>query len=154
MAGHVKSVPHGYHSVTPYLVIDGAARAIEFYKSVFGATERMRLDHQGKIGHAELQIGDSCVMLADEFPEMDVRGPLSLGGSAVSIHLYLDHVDAVIQRAVAAGATLKRPIEDKFYGDRLGTIVDPFGHTWHVSTHIEDVSPDELQKRAAAASVA
>jgi PhnB protein len=150
MAGNVKAVPDGYHAVTPYLIVAGAARAIEFYKQAFGATERMRMERQGKVGHAELQIGDSCVMLADEFPEMNIRAPQAGGGSAVSIHLYIAGVDDVVKRAVDLGATLKRPIEDQFYGDRMGTIVDPFGHTWHVSTHIEDVTPEEMRKRMAA----
>src|SRR5262245_14326543 len=121
MPTHVKSKPDGYHTATPYLIIHGAARAIDFYAKVFGAKETLRIEHQGKIGHAELKIGDSIIMLADEFPEMGARSPKSLGGSPISIMLYLDKVDEVVQRAVAAGATLKRPIEDKFYGDRMGS---------------------------------
>jgi PhnB protein len=147
----VKPVPDGYHSVTPYLVVDGAERALDFYRRVFGATERMRMSAPGgKIGHAEITIGGSTIMLADEHPEMDARGPRAFGGSPVSIMLYVPDVDATVQRAVAAGATLVRPVEDKFYGDRSGTIDDPFGHRWHVSTHVEDVAPEELERRAAA----
>ena len=151
MTSKVHHIPEGYHTATPYLIIDGAARAIEFYKSAFGATELMRMaDPAGKIGHAEIRIGDSPIMLADEAPDMDARSPHSIGGSPVSIMIYVEDVDAVVGRAVAAGATLTRPVEDKFYGDRAGSLTDPFGHTWHVSTHKEDVSPDEMKKRMAA----
>jgi PhnB protein len=149
---NVKPIPDGYHSVTPYLYIDGAARAIDFYKQAFGAVEVMRLDTpDGKIGHAEIKIGDSHIMLADEYPEMGARGPHTLGGSAVGLMVYLPDVDAVVARAVRAGAKLERPIEDKFYGDRMGGIIDPFGHQWYISTHVEDVPPEEMAKRAAAA---
>jgi PhnB protein len=148
-----KPIPEGYHSVTPYLYMKGAARAIEFYKKAFRATERMRITQpDGRVGHAELQIGDSVIMMADEFPEMGVRSPESLGGSPVSIHLYVEDADATFQQAVAAGATVRRPIADQFYGDRLGGLTDPFGHTWRISTHIEDLSPEEIEKRAASAS--
>ncbi len=148
----VKSIPKGYESVTPYLIVDGAAAAIEFYKNVFGASERMRFAAPGgRIGHAELIIGGSVIMLADEHPEMGARGPHSIGGSPVGIHLYIEDVDAVASRAVAAGAKLLRPAADQFYGDRLGTIEDPFGHLWHIATHIEDVPPDEMRRRAEAA---
>jgi len=148
---NVQPIPEGYHSLTPYLIVAGAARAIEFYKSVFGATERMRLGGpDGKIGHAELAIGDSVIMLADEHPEMGARGPRSIGGSPVGIHVYLPDVDAAAARAVAGGAKLTRPVENQFYGDRLGTLEDPFGHIWHISTHIENVSPEEIGRRAAA----
>jgi PhnB protein len=151
MASKVKPVPEGYHNVTPYLIVNGAARALEFYKRVFGATERMRMaGPDGKVGHAEIGIGDSVVMLADEHPEMGARAPGAFGGAAVSIMLYVDDVDATVKTAVAQGAKVLRPIEDKFYGDRAGTIEDPFGHHWHVGTHKEDVPPDELQRRAAA----
>jgi PhnB protein len=144
-------IPEGYHSITPYLHITGAARAIEFYKEVFGATEVMRMDApDGKIGHAEIKIGDSHVMLADEFPEMDVRSPQSFGGSPVELLLYVEDVDALAERAVEAGAKLIEPLEDKFYGDRMGKFVDPFGHIWAVATHMEDVSPEEMEKRMAA----
>src|ERR1700674_5333098 len=148
-----KPIPEGYHSVTPYLYMKGAARAIEFYKEAFRATERMRITQpDGRVGHAELQIGDSVIMLADEFPEMGVRSPESLGGSPVSIHLYVEDTDAMFKQAVAAGATVKRPVADQFYGDRLGGIVDPFGHTWWISTHKEDLSSEEIVKRAASAT--
>ncbi|HEX9918136.1 MAG TPA: VOC family protein [Pyrinomonadaceae bacterium] len=144
-------IPEGYHSITPYLHITGAARAIEFYKEIFGATEVMRMDApDGKIGHAEIKIGDSHVMLADEFPEMDVRSPQSFGGSPVGLLLYVEDVDALAERAVAAGAKLQSPLEDKFYGDRMGKLVDPFGHIWAIATHKEDVSPEEMEKRIAA----
>jgi len=153
MSAKVKPVPEGYHSVTPYLIIADAARALEFYKSAFGATEIMRMGAPGgKIGHAEIQIGDSRVMLADEHPEIGARGPKAFGGSAVSIHLYVEDVDTVFNRAVAAGATVKRGVQDQFYGDRSGTLEDPFGHVWHIATHKEDLTPEEIGKRAAAAS--
>ena len=149
----VKPIPEGYHSVTPYLIIKNAAEAIEFYKKAFGATELFRIDQpDGKIGHAEIKIGDSPIMLSDEFPEMGHRGPQSLGGSPVSIMLYVEDVDTVVSRATTAGAKLDRPVEDKFYGDRTGSLTDPFGHIWHVGTHKEDVSPQEMEKRAAAAA--
>jgi PhnB protein len=148
----VKPIPEGYHSLTPYLIIDGAAKALDFYTRVFGARERMRMPSPGgKVGHAEISIGDSLIMLADEHPEMGARGPRSFGGSPVSLMLYVADVDATVKTAVAAGARLVRPVEDKFYGDRSGTIEDPFGHQWHVSTHVEDVPPDEMERRAAAA---
>ena len=147
----VKAIPDGYHSVTPYLCTKGAAHAIEFYKRAFSAVERMRITQpDGRVGHAELQIGDSIIMLADEFPEMEARSPQSLGGSPVSIHLYVEDADGVFKQAVAAGAKIKRPIADQFYGDRLGGIEDPFGHTWWISTHKEDLSSDEIAQRAAA----
>jgi PhnB protein len=147
----VKPIPTGYHTVIPYLSIHGAADAIEFYKKAFGATESMRMAQpDGRIGHAELQLGDSRVMLADEFPEMDFRSPRSMGGSPVHIHLYVENVDTVVSRAVAAGAKVVRPVQDQFYGDRSGTVADPYGHVWHVATHTEDVSPEEMRKRAAA----
>jgi PhnB protein len=149
--GKVKPVPDGYHSATPYLIVDGASRALDFYKRVFGATERMRMPGPGgKIGHAEIALGDSMIMLADEHPEMGARGPRAFGGAAVSLHLYVPDVDATVEKAVAAGAKLLRPVQDKFYGDRTGTIEDPFGHHWHVATHKEDVPADEMARRAAA----
>jgi len=151
MAKPTKPVPAGYHTATPYMIVNGAAKAIEFYKNAFGATELMRIAQpNGKIGHAEIKIGDSPIMLADEYPEMGARSPQSLGGSPVSIMLYVDKVDAVVKKAVAAGAKVVRPVEDKFYGDRSGTLEDPFGHQWHISTHQEDVTPEEMKKRAAA----
>jgi len=149
--GKVKAVPEGYHNVTPYLIIDGAARALEFYKRVFGATERMRMPGpDGKLGHAEITIGDSVIMLADEHPDMGARGPRAFGGAAVGIMLYVNDVDATVKTAVAEGAKVVKPVEYKFYGDRMGTIEDPFGHQWHVGTHKEDVPPDEMKRRAAA----
>jgi PhnB protein len=147
----VKPIPEGYRSVTPYLIVDGGARAIDFYREAFGATERMRMSGPGgKVGHAEILIGDSVVMLADEHPEMGVRAPGAFGGAAVSLVLYVANVDETVKTAVAAGGRIIRPVEDKFYGDRSGTIEDPFGHLWHVSTHVEDVPHDELERRAAA----
>ena len=155
MASTVKAIPDGYHSITPYITVEGGATAIEFYKKVFDAVERLRMDGpDGKIGHTELLIGDSVLMMSDEYPEMNARGPKTIGGSPVSLALYVTDVDAVVKKAVAAGATLERPVENRFYGDRTGTIKDPFGHTWHVGTHVEDVSPEELQKRAKAAGCA
>ena len=147
-----KPIPDGYHTATPYLIIGGAGDAIEFYKKAFGATELFRFPTpDGKIGHAEIKIGDSPIMLADEFPEMGYKGPQSLGGSPVSIMIYVEDVDTIFNQAVAAGATVKEAVTDKFYGDRLGTVTDPFGHVWHISTHKEDVSIEEMQKRAQAA---
>jgi len=139
----------GYHSVTPYLIVDGAADAIEFYRRAFGASELMRMPApDGRVGHAELRIGDSRIMLADEFPDMGARGPRAIGGSPVHLYLYVEDVDAVTSKALAAGAKELRPVKDQFYGDRSGTIEDPFGHVWHVSTHKEDVPSDELKRRA------
>lgn len=153
MASTVKSIPEGYHSVTPYLIINGAAEAIEFYKKAFGATELLRIPGpEGTIGHAEIKIGDSPVMLADEFPDMGYRSPTALGGSPVSLMIYVEDVDAVFARSIAAGAKEDRAVEDKFYGDRTGSLSDPFGHTWHIATHKEDVSDEEMRKRAAAAA--
>ena len=149
----VKPIPEGYHSVTPYLIIKGAADAIEFYKKAFGATELFRFPApDGKIGHAEIKIGDSPIMLADEFAEMGYKGPQALGGSPVSLMIYLEDVDTVLNRAVEAGASVKEAVQDKFYGDRTGTLTDPFGHVWHVSTHKEDVSMEEMEERAKQAS--
>jgi PhnB protein len=148
----VKPIPEGYHSVTPYLIIHGAADAIEFYKKAFGATELFRFPApDGKIGHAEIKIGDSPIMLADEFAEMGYKGPDTPGGSPVSIMLYVEDVDTVFNRAVEAGASVKEALQDKFYGDRMGTLTDPFGHRWHVGTHKEDVSMEEMEQRAKAA---
>ncbi len=145
----VKKIPDGHNRVSPYLIVDGAARAVEFYKQAFGAVEIFRHEAPGgKIGHAEVRIGDTVIMLADEFPDHDAHAPRKFGGSPVSLHLYCEDVDAVAVKAIAAGAKVKRPVADQFYGDRLGTLEDPFGHTWHISTHIEDVLPDELDRRA------
>jgi PhnB protein len=147
----VKPIPDGYHTVTPYLALRDAARAIEFYKKAFGAKEELRIPGPGgKIGHAEIVIGDSHIMLADEHPERGHLGPQSQGGSTVSIMLYLENVDAVVERAVAAGAKLLMPVADQFYGDRMGGLEDPFGQVWYVATHTEDVPAEEMQRRAAA----
>jgi PhnB protein len=151
MAGKVRSIPDGYHNITPYLVIKGAASAIDFYKKAFGAIEIMRMPQpDGRVGHAELKFGDSFVMLADEFPEMNVVGPQTLGNSPVGIMLYVDDVDAVFNRALSLGATVNKPLADQFYGDRNGTLIDPFGHKWTIATHKEDVSPEEMERRVAA----
>jgi len=147
----VKPIPDGYHSVTPYLICDGAADAIEYYKKAFGATELFRMDHEGKVGHAELKIGDSPIMLADEYPQMGYRSPKALGGTPVSIMIYVPDVDTVYQRAIDAGATIVKPLQDQFYGDRSGTVTDPFGHVWTVATHKEDVSMEEMNRRMASA---
>jgi PhnB protein len=148
----VKPIPEGYHSVTPYLIVRGGTDAIDFYKKAFGAVELFRMAApEGKIGHAEIKIGDSPVMLADEYPQMGYQGPQSLGGSPVSLMIYVEDVDAVFDQAVAAGATVKEALQDKFYGDRMGTVTDPFGHVWHLGTHKEDVSPEEMQRRAKSA---
>ena len=147
----VPHIPKGYNSVTPYLIVKGASRAIEYYKKVFGATEVFRMDQpDGKVGHAELQIGDSRIMLADENPEMGQghASAESIGASPVSLYLYIPDVDGVVERAVAAGAKTLRPVQDQFYGDRNGFIQDPFGHLWGIATHIEDVAPQELAERA------
>jgi PhnB protein len=146
----VKPIPDGYPRLNPYLIVDGAEKAIEFYQAVFGAKERMRLDAPGgKIGHAELEIGGSLIMLADEFPQMDAFAPAKFGGSPISLQIYVEDVDAVVGRAVAAGARLLRPVQNQFYGDRSATIEDPFGHRWHVATHVEDVAVDEIARRMA-----
>jgi PhnB protein len=146
----VKPVPEGYHVVTPYLVVHDAAGAIEFYKKAFGASELMRFPGPGgKLMHAEIKIGDSPIMLADEMPEMDARGPQSYGGSPVGLAVYVPDVDAVVRKAEAAGAKVVRPVQDQFYGDRSGTLVDPYGHKWTIATHKEDVSSDEMQRRFA-----
>lgn len=148
MANKVKPIPEGYHNITSYLVIKGAAAAIDFYKQAFGATEIMRMPQpDGRVGHAELKFGDSVVMLADEYPEMQVVGPKTLGNTSVGLLLYLDDVDKAVERAVSLGAIIKKPIADQFYGDRTGTIEDPFGHKWTLAVHIEDVSQEEMQRR-------
>jgi len=149
----VNPIPDGYPRVTPYLIVDGAAAAIDFYKSVLGATERMRMaGPDGKLGHAELEIGNSVIMLADEHPEMNARGPKTVGGTPVFLHVYVEDADSVFERAVEAGAEPLQPVEDKFYGDRSGGFEDPFGHHWNVATHVEDIPPDEMSKRAAEAA--
>ena len=151
----VKTIPDGYHSVTPYLIISGAAEAIDYYKKAFGATELLRMPAPGgKVGHAEIKIGDSPIMLADEFPEMGYKSPKTLGGSPVSLMIYVADVDTVFDQAIAAGGKVQRPVKDQFYGDRSGTLEDPFGHVWHVATHKEDVSAEEMERRAKAAGAA
>jgi PhnB protein len=148
----VKPVPDGYHAVTPYLVVDGAAKAIDLYKKVFGATEKFRMGGPGdKVMHAELKVGDSVVMIADEQPQMGFRGPLALGGTPVSIMLYVNNVDEVADKLTGAGGKTLRPAQNQFWGDRMGTYTDPFGHIWSIATHVEDVPPQEMQKRAEAA---
>ena len=148
----VNPIPEGYPRVIPYLSVDGANAAIAFYQKVLGATERMRMDAPGgKIGHAVLEIGESIVMIADAFPEMGGTTPQALGGTPVTMMVYVDDVDDVFRRALDAGATSDRPVENQFYGDRAGQFTDPFGHKWFVATHVEDVPPDEMDKRAAAA---
>ena len=152
MAKAVKPIPEGYHSVTPYLSVAGAAQALDFYKKAFGAREIMRVESPGgKVGHAEVEIGGSRVMMADEFPDMGFRGPKSYGGSPVHIHLYVEDADKTVEQAVAAGAKIVRAVANQFYGDRSGSIEDPFGHVWHVATRVEDLTPQEVQQRAGAA---
>ena len=151
MSKSVRPVPEGHPTVSPYLIVNDGAAALDFYKKAFGATELMRhTDPNGKVGHAEITIGDSVIMLADEFPDFGARSPRAIGGSPVGIHLYVEGVDALASRAIAAGAKVVRPVQDQFYGDRNGTFEDPFGHIWHISTHIEDVPPEELSRRVAA----
>jgi PhnB protein len=147
----VQPIPEGYHSITPYLIVRDATRAIEFYKKAFGAVELMRLEGPGgKTAHAELRINDSMIMLGEEMPEMGFRSPQTLGGTPVSLMVYVENCDAFAARAVAAGIRIKRPIQDQFYGDRSGQFEDPFGHVWTVSTHKEDVSVEEMRRRMAA----
>jgi PhnB protein len=147
-AARPSAIPKGYHSVQPYLIVDGAAKALAFYKAAFGAKERLRFPGPGgRIGHAEIQIGDCVVMLADEAPDHGAYAPGKFGGSPVSLMIYVPNVDAVVKQAVAAGGRLTREVKDQFYGDRSGGIDDPFGHHWHISTHIEDVSPKEMDRR-------
>lgn len=147
----VKPIPDGFHTATPYLAIKGAAEAIEFYKKAFGATERFRLNmSDGGVGHAEIQIGNSNIMLADECGESGFQSPATLGGSSFGLHLYVEDVDARFAQAIAAGATVLNPVKDQFYGDRLGSLKDPYGHVWFLSTHIEDLSEEEIARRAQA----
>ncbi len=149
MTTRIKAIPDGHHTATPYLVITSAGKAIEFYKEAFGAMERMRLaSPDGKVMHAEIKIGDSPIMLCDECPDWNALSPQTIGGTAVSIMLYVEDADTVVNRAVEAGAKLLMPVADQFWGDRCGTVTDPFGHKWTVATHTEDVSPEEICKRA------
>jgi PhnB protein len=149
----VKPIPDNYPQVVPYLCVDGASDAIEFYRAVFGATERVRMaESDGKVGHVELEIGAAVIMLADEFPDLGVLAPKTVGGTPVTMTLYVEDVDDVFARATAAGATVLSPVKNQFYGDRSGKFEDPFGHRWSVATHVEDVSPAEMAKRAATAS--
>ena len=151
MSAAVRAIPEGYHSVTPYLIFNGASDAIAFYKKALGAEEIMRMAAPGgRVGHAELQIGDSRIMLADEHPELQALSPKTIGGSPVTLHLYVENVDAAVERAIAAGAKLVRPVADQFYGDRTGGIADPFGYRWFIATHKEDLTLDEIRRRAAA----
>ncbi len=151
MPASLKAIPDGYHSITPYLFIKGAAQAIEFYKNVFDAVERLRFPGpNGAVGHAEITINGSTLMLADEIASMSALSPQTIGGSPVMIHVYVPDVDSVFNKAIAAGARVLHPLEDKFYGDRSGSFTDPFGHLWGIATHKEDVSPEEMKRRAAA----
>ena len=147
----VKPIPDGYHSVTPYLIVNNGVKALEYYKQAFGATELMRMDGpDGKLGHAEIKIGDSPVMLADENPQWNAKSPTSYGGTPVSLMIYVDDCDAVFKQAIAAGGKELKGLQDQFYGDRSGTLSDPFGHCWTVATHKEDVAPEEMERRMAA----
>jgi PhnB protein len=151
----VKPIPEGYHTVTPYIAVDNASEAIKYYKRAFGAKERVRMDTpDGKIGHAELEIGDSVVMLADPFPQSSTTPPKELGGTSSSIFMYVENVDAFVKKAVDAGAAVTTEVTDQFWGDRFGTITDPFGHVWSIATHVEDVSPEEIAERSKAAMAA
>jgi PhnB protein len=142
-------IPAGYHSVTPYIIVRNAAKALDWYKNVLGAHEELRFPMpDGKIGHAEIKIGDSHIMLADEFPQMNAVSPETIGGTASALMIYVEDVDSVFNKAVAAGAKVKQELQDKFYGDRNATFYDPFGHQWSIATHVEDVSPEEMQRRA------
>jgi PhnB protein len=151
----VNPIPEGYRTITPYLCLDDAAAAIEFYKQAFGAKERGRMDAPGgKIGHAELEIGDSVVMLSDALPQFATRSPKELGETTVGVFMYVEDVDAVVKRAVEAGASLPTEVDDQFWGDRYGSVTDPFGHLWSIATHVEDVPPEEMAERAKAAMAA
>jgi PhnB protein len=151
----VKPIPEGYHTVTPYLAVADAAEAIEYYTKAFGAKERVRMAApDGRIGHAELEIGDSLVMLSDPFPQATTRTPKELGGTSVSVFMYVEDVDAIVKRAVDVGATITMDVADQFWGDRFGTVQDPFGHSWSIATHVEDVPPEEMAERAKAAMAA
>jgi PhnB protein len=150
-----KPIPEGYHALTPYLAVDDAARAIEYYKEAFGAVERGRMAApDGKISHAELEIGDSLIMLSDPFPQSSTRPPSELSGTSASVFMYVEDVDAVVKRAVDAGASITMEVADQFWGDRFGAVTDPFGHVWSIATHIEDLTPDEIAERGKAAMAA
>jgi PhnB protein len=150
-----KPIPEGYHTITPYLAVDDASEAIEFYKRAFSAKEQGRMEGpDGKIAHAELEIGDSKVMLSDPFPQFSTRPPKELGGTSVSVFMYVEDVDELVKQAVDAGATVEMEVEDQFWGDRFGTVTDPYGHMWSIATHVEDVPPEEMAKRAEAAMAA
>jgi PhnB protein len=151
----VKPIPDGYHTVTPYLAVDDATEAIAYYQKAFGAKERVRMETpDGKIGHAELEIGDSLVMLSDPFPQGSTRPPKELGGTTAGVFMYVEDVDAVVKRAVDTGATVAMEVADQFWGDRFGTIIDPFGHSWSIATHVEDVTPEQIAERAREAMAA
>ena len=148
----VKPIPEGYHSITPYLAVDDAAKAIEFYKDAFGADEVIRMPGpDGKIAHAELQLGDSKLMLSDPFPESNVQPPATLGGASASVFMYVEDVDGIFEQAQKAGARVVSPLENMFWGDRFGTVSDPFGHIWSLATHVEDLSEEEMAERSRAA---
>jgi PhnB protein len=151
----VQPIPDGYNTVSPYLAVDDAERAIEYYKKAFGAEETVRMNApDGRIGHAELKIGESHLMLSDPFPESSTKPPTELGGTSVSIFMYVEDIDAVVQKAVDQGATVTMEVEDQFWGDRFGSITDPFGHNWSIATHIEDLTPEEIEERGKAAMAA
>ena len=143
----VKPIPEGYHSITPYLIVNGAANAIDFYRRAFGAQELVRMPMGDKVGHAEVKIGDSIVMLSDEWPDMGMVGPKGRGGTTVGLVIYVEGVDAAFKRAIDAGGIAERPVQDQFYGDRSGTLLDPFGHRWTIATHVEDVAPEDMSRR-------
>jgi PhnB protein len=148
----VKPIPEGYHTLTPYLAVDDAGKAIEFYKRAFGAAERVRMPTEdGKVAHAELEIGDSLIMLSDQFPQATVKPPKEIGGTSSGVFMYTENVDETVQQAIDAGATITMPVEDMFWGDRFGKVTDPFGHEWQIATHVEDLTEEEIQKRASAA---
>ena len=150
-----KPIPEGYHTITPYLAVDDASEAIEFCKRAFSAKEQGRMEGpDGKIAHAEIEIGDSKVMLSDPFPQFSTRPPKELGGTSVSVFMYVEDVDALVKQAVDAGATVEMEVEDQFWGDRFGTVTDPYGHMWSIATHVEDVPPEEMAERAKAAMAA
>ena len=150
-----KPIPEGYHTITPYLAVDDAAEAIEYYQKAFGAKERVRMKApDGKIGHAELEIGDSLVMLSDPFPQATTKSPSELGGTSASVFMYVEDVDATVKQAVDAGAKVTMEVSDQFWGDRFGSVVDPFGHQWSIATHVEDLTPEEIAERAKSAMAA